>query len=104
MGKVSAHIIDKDFSVGASGTKYETPNGEKVRTGEVYGSVNVKEWTVGASVKKKFYIKGSDVVDWSIFVENNNGGNTIKGKVYQETNDINKKKETKGEIYFQIKY
>jgi hypothetical protein len=55
-------------------------------------------------VKKKFYIKGSDVVDWSIFVENNNGGNTIKGKVYQETNDINKKKETKGEIYFQIKY
>jgi len=59
---------------------------------------------VGASVKKKFYQKESNVVDWSIFVENNNGGNTIKAKVYRETNDNNKKKETKGEVYFQIKY
>jgi len=102
--KANVKYIDEDFSVGAASAKYKTESGEKVRTGELNGSVIVNEWTVGASVKKKFYQKESNVVDWSIFVENNNGGNTIKAKVYRETNDNNKKKETKGEVYFQIKY
>ena len=113
VGKIEASVKKQElnvtykeekFSVGVTDTKYETESGEKVKTGELNGSVNVNNWTLGASVMKKIYPKGKNAYDWSINGETKYEDNNFKFKVYKKTNDDNKKKEYKGEVYFQKKF